>query len=165
MVETVVQVITGVVPPQLAEGRIREAWPSVQSHPAVASLGLLLTRTYLLAPLAWLLMSGVYFGKLLPLVGKRYTLTNRRLMLRRGWKCSVAKEVALADIDEVRVVPDANSNFFRAANLEIVSKGHVVMTLAGVPEPDGFREAVLNAQSAWVPNRVRGAFIAASVKT
>jgi Bacterial PH domain len=118
-----------------------------------------------LAPLAWLLMSGVYFGKLLPLVGKRYTLTNRRLMLRRGWKCSVAKEVALADIDEVRVVPDANSNFFRAANLEIVSKGHVVMTLAGVPEPDGFREAVLNAQSAWVPNRVRGAFIAASVKT
>jgi Bacterial PH domain len=165
MVEAVAQVITGVVPPLLAEGRVREAWPSVQSHPVVATVGLLLTRTIVLAPLAWLLMSGVYFGKLLPLVGKRYTLTNRRLMIRRGWKCSVAKEIALADIDDVRAEPDANSNFFRAANLVIVSKGQVVMTLAGVPEPDGFREAILNAQSAWTPNRTRGHFIAASVKT
>src|SRR5437899_1472011 len=103
MPEAVAQVVTGVMPPLLGEARIREAWPSVASQPGLASVGRALTRTILLAPLAWLLMSAVYFGKLLPIVGRRYTLTNRRIMTRKGWKGVPGKEVALADIDEVRM--------------------------------------------------------------
>jgi hypothetical protein len=164
MPEAVAQVVTGVVPPQLAEAKIREAWPSVASHPALASLGRALTRTVVLAPLAWLLMSLVYFGKLLPFVGRRYTLTNRRVLIRKGWRAVPVHEVALANIDDVRVVTDGNSDFFRAGNLEIVSKGQVVLTLAGVPEPEGFRHAILNACNAWVPNRARGPFVPASAK-
>jgi hypothetical protein len=164
MPEAVAQVVTGVVPPQLAEARIRECWPSVQGTPGLASLGRSLTRTIVLAPLGWVLMSGVFFGKLLPIVGRRYTLTNRRLMIRKGWKCTVAQEIPLADIDEVRVVTDANSDFFRAGTLEIVSKGQVAITLKGVPEPEGYRHAILNACNAWVPNRHRGPFIPASAK-
>jgi hypothetical protein len=164
MPEAVAQIITGVMPPELGEAKIREAWPSVASHPAIANLGRVLTRTIVLAPLAWLLMSVVYFGKLLPIIGRRYTLTNRRLMIRNGWKAVPSKEVALAAIDEVRMVLDANSDFFRAANLEIVSKGQVVLTLPGVPEPEGFRHAIVNARNAWVPNRPRGPFIPASAK-
>ena len=60
--------VAGVIPPQIAEGRIREIWPSVARMPLIASLGRALTRTYVLAPLAWLLMSVAYFGKLLPFV-------------------------------------------------------------------------------------------------
>jgi Bacterial PH domain len=156
--------VTGLVPPLLAEARIREAWPSVQSMPALASLGRALTRTIILAPLAWILMSGIYFGKLMPIVGRRYTLTNRRVMVRKGWSCAVGQEVALADIDDVRVVLDANSDFFRAGNLEIISKGQVAMTLRGVPEPEGFRHAILNSCNAWVPNRAKGPFLAATFK-
>src|ERR1700722_12508824 len=111
--QAVAQAVTGVVPPELGEAKIREAWPSVASHPAVASLGRRLTGTIVLAPLAWLLMSVVYFGKLLPVIGRRYTLTNRRLMIRNGWKAFPSKEVALAAIDEVRMVLDGNSDFFR----------------------------------------------------
>jgi hypothetical protein len=85
-------------------------------------------------------------------------------MVRKGWKCTIQKEIALAEIEDVRVVPDANSDFFRAANLQIISRGHVAMTLRGVPEPEGFKHAILNACNAWVPNRVRGPFIAASAK-
>ena len=165
MPETVAQVITGVMPPELGEARIREAFPSVASKPAVASLGRTLTRTIVLAPLAWLLMAPVYFGKLLPFVGRRYTITNRRVMVRTLWKAAVLKEIALADIDEVRVVLDANSDFFRAANLEIVSKGQVALTLPGVPEPEGFRHAIVNACNAWVPGRARGPFVPASAKS
>jgi hypothetical protein len=164
MVEAVVQVVTGVMPPQLGEARIREAFPSVARVPAVASLGRALTATIVLAPLGWLIMSAVYFGKLLPLVGRRYTLTNRRLMIRTVWKGVALKEVALVDIDEVRVVVDANSDFFRAANLEIVSKGQVALTLPGVPEAEGFKHAIINACNAWVPNRVREPFVPASAK-
>src|SRR5262249_54410346 len=121
------QAITGVVPPQLGEAKIREAWPSVARSPGVASLGRALTRTIILAPLAWMLMALVFCGKLLPFVACRYTLTNRRLMIRRGWKGVPRQEIPLADIDEVRIVIDANSRFFRAATLEIISKGQVVM--------------------------------------
>jgi hypothetical protein len=156
------QVITGVVPPELAEARIREAWPSVARNPGMASLGRVLTRTIVLAPLAWLIMAGGYFGKLLPFLARRYTLTNKALMIRRGLKGKPGQSVPLADIHDVQVKTDANSDFFRAGNLEIISNGQVVMTLRGVPEPDGFRHAILNACNAWVPGRKRGPFIPAS---
>jgi hypothetical protein len=147
------QAVTGVVPPQVAEAKIREAWPSVARSPAVANLGRALTRTIVLAPVAWLVMSVLYFGKVLPILARRYTLTNRRLMIRKGWSGKVAQEVALGDIDDVRLHADANSTFFRAATLEIVSKDKVVMTLPGTPEADSFRVAILNACNAWVPGR------------
>jgi len=163
MAELRVQAVAGVVPPDVAEAKIRETWPSVASAPAIAGLGQALTRTIILAPLAWLLMSGVYFGKLLPFIACRYTLTNRRLMIRRGWKGDPSHEVLLAKIDDVRIVYDAHSDFFRAGTLEIIEGGKVVMTLPGTPSPEGFRIAILNARNAWVPGKVKTLpFIAAS---
>jgi hypothetical protein len=147
------QPVTGVVPPQVAEAKIREAWPSVSRAPGVANLGRLLTRTILLAPLGWLVMSLLYFSKVIPGFARRYTLTNRRLMIRHGVIGKVAGEIALADIDEVRIQTDANSDFFRAATLEILSGGQVRLTLPGTPEPESFRIAILNACNAWVPGR------------
>jgi hypothetical protein len=161
MPEAVAQVVAGVVPRE-CETKIREAWPSVACIPGLATPGRALTGTIVLAPLAWLVMSVVYFGKLLPFVARRYRLTNHALSIRKGWKAVVGREVKLADIDEVKVVTDANSDFFRAANLEIISKGQVVMTLRGVPEPEGFRHAILNARNAWVQGRPQGAFVPAS---
>jgi hypothetical protein len=171
------QIITGVVPPQAGEAMIRELWPSVAAHPAVAGLGKNLTqiagkiaRTVVLFPVglaiaavAWVIMAPAYFGKLLPFVAKRYTLTNRRLMIRRGLKPKPSKEVALADIDDIRIVKDANSDFFMSGTVEVISKGQVVLKLPGVPGPEAFRHAILNAVKAWVPGKAAdGSFIPAS---
>jgi len=156
------QVITGVTPPELAEARIREAWPSVARSPALATLGRMLTATIVLAPLGWLIMAVGYFGKLLPFVARRYTLTNRRVMIRHGITGKPGEQVLLGDIDDVRVETDSNSDFFRAATLAIIVKGQVALKFRGVPEAEGFREAILNACSAWVPGRKRGPFIAAN---
>jgi hypothetical protein len=156
------QAIAGVVPPEVDEARIREAWPSVARSPGLASLGRVLTGTIVLAPLAWLIMSLGYFGKVLPFAARRYTLTNRRLMIRHGLKGKPGQEVKLGDIEDVRVKADANSDFFRAADLEIIAGGQVALTLRGVPEPEGFRQAILNTCNAWVPGRKRGPFIPAS---
>ncbi|MBL8797802.1 MAG: PH domain-containing protein [Planctomycetia bacterium] len=153
--DLVQQPITGIVPPQLGEATIRVAWPSVSATPAVATLGRKLILSIALAPLGWGLMLPFYFRKILPFLAMRYTLTNRRLMIQRGLKPQVSQEVALADIDEVRVVRDANSVFFRSGDLEIVSKGAVKLRLAGVPEPDAFRQAVLNSCMAWVPGKAQ----------
>lgn len=163
MVDYRQQAVTGVIPPDVAEAKIREVWPSVASVGAVAGLGQKLTRTIILAPLAWLIMSAVYFGKLLPFAARRYTLTNRRLMIRRGWKGTPSHEFPLTKIDDVRVVHDAHSDFFRAGTLEIVENGKVAMTLPGTPEADGFRIAILSARNAWVPGKAKTMpFIAAS---
>jgi hypothetical protein len=146
---------------QPEEARLREVWPSVARWPAIASLGRTLTGTIILAPLGWLVMSLVYFGKVAPGMpglfrgAIRYTLTNRRLMIRRGWQGKPSHEIALSDIDDVRVVTDANSDFFRAATLEVISKGQVALTIPGVPEAECFRQAILNTRNAYVPGKVR----------
>ncbi len=147
--------ITGLIPPQVAEGRIRERWPSVARMPLVATLGRALTRTIVLAPLGWLIMSLAYFGKLLPFFMRRYTVTNQRVMIRSGWSGKPSAEVPLEKIDDVRVVADANSDFFRAATVEILSGSDVILRLPGVPEPHSFRWAILNARNAWVPGKAK----------
>lgn len=159
------QAVTGIVAPQVGEALIREVYPSVAAHPALARLGRTLTRTIIGAPVAWLLMSLLYFGKALPFLGRRYTLTNRRLMIRKGISRRPAWEVPLAEIDDVRVQMDANSDFFRAGNLEIISQGKVIFTLQGVPEPESFRHSIINAYKAWVPGKAAGPFSPAKAAT
>ena len=82
-------------------------------------------------------------------------------MVQGGLKPAPIQEVLLAEIDEVRVLNDDNSAFFRASTLEIVAKGAVILTLPGVPEPESFRHAIINACNAFVPGRARGAFVPA----
>jgi hypothetical protein len=147
------QAVTGLVPPQLDEAVIRIAWPSVGAFPGLASLGRILMRTMVLAPLGWLVLAPLYFSKVIPGLVRRYVLTNRRLMFQRGLRFEPAQEVPLADIEEVRIQEDANSPFYRSANLEIVSKGEVRMTLPGVPGPQAFRRAIISACEAWVPGK------------
>lgn len=148
--------VTGVVPPSEREAKIRTVWPSVtDASAAVAGLGAALTKTRILAPLAWMMMAPFYFKKILPIVMKRYTLTNRRVMIQRGWGCKVKKEVALADIDEIRLDESSYSAFYRSGTLEIYSDGKLAMRLGGVPEPQSFRQSILNAMMAWVPEKAK----------
>jgi hypothetical protein len=166
------QAVTGLVPPQAGEAVIRETFPSVTAFPPVATLGRVAIRSYIAAPLGWFAMLPFYFLKILPVLSTRYCVTNRRVMVLKGWGQMAishtvnnpkkpSKEVPLADIDDVRIVRDANSEFFRAGNLEIVSQGQVVLTLAGVPEPESFRQSILNASKAWVPGKIPGPFVPA----
>jgi hypothetical protein len=157
------QAVTGVMPPQLGEAMIREAWPTVlEAQSGVARLAHTLIKTVVLAPLGWLLLLPLFGKRLLPFLSKRYTLTNRRLMVQRGLRPKPAQEIALADIDEVRLVPDSFDRFYLSGTLEVLSKGQVALTLPGVPEPEGFRHAVVNAVKAWVPAKATGPFQPAS---
>jgi hypothetical protein len=155
------QPITGVMPPQSGEAMIREVWPSVAAYPTVARLGRSLIRSWLGAPIGWLLMAPFYFLKILPFLATRYTLTNRRLMIRRGLKPEPIQDVGLAEIDDVRINSDDNSDFFRASNLAIISQGKTVLTLAGVPEPESLRHSIIEACQAWGPGKLRGPFVPA----
>src|SRR5436853_5699371 len=79
------QAITGVMPPLLGEARIREEWPTVLGiMPPVALLAKALMKTFILAPVGFLLLLPLFAMKFGPFVCRRYTLTNRRLMIQRG---------------------------------------------------------------------------------
>jgi hypothetical protein len=151
------QAVTGVVPPQTGEAIIRDVWPSVAAHPGVANLARACYRTIVLAPVAWLALAPFKFQKLLgigPLAGlaKRYRLTNRRLMICKGLRPVPDKEVALDEIQDVRLVTDANSAFFWSGTLEVLNtKGQVALTLPGVPEVESVRQSILQAVKAWGP--------------
>lgn len=159
------QAVTGLIPPQVNEALIREVWPSVAAIPPAASLGRVLMNSRIGAPVAWLLLAPLYFKKILPFLATRYWLTNRRVAVMRGLKPKPVAEAALADIDEIRVVNDANSGFYRSANLEIVSQGKVILTLKGVPGPESFRHAIINAYKAWVPGKAAGRILPAKGET
>jgi hypothetical protein len=149
------QPITGVIAPQEREAHIRTAWPSLAAWPAVATLGRKLIQSYVLAPVGWMLMLPFYFLKVLPIVGFRYTLTNRRVMIQTGWLRKIKQEMSLADIDDIRVVRDGNSLYFRSGTIELLSGGGVKMTLTGVKEPEVFHHAIRNACMAWVPDKAK----------
>ncbi len=163
------QAVAGLMPPQLGEARIREAWPSLLGVQAgVASLGSKLIRSIFLAPLGWFVNALLFGKKFMPFACKRYTLTNRRLMIQHGWKPAPVKEVALKDIDDVRLDAASYDAFYRSGDLDVLSAGNVALKLVGVPEPDSFRHAVLNAVKAWGgPDKLKGPFLPASapVKT
>ena len=156
------QAVTGLVPPQLDEAVIRIVWPSVTAFPGAASLGRVLMRTIVLAPLGWLLLAPVYFLKVVPGFARRYVLTNRRLMFQKGLRLQPAAAIDLSEIDDVQIKEDANTAFYRSAKLEILSKGQVRMTLKGVPGPQAVRHTILNACKAWVPGKATGPFQPAS---
>jgi hypothetical protein len=148
------QAITGLMPPSLGEARVRVAFPALPGVAAApAGLAKMLTRTYVLVPLAWLIQAPLFALKFAPFVCKRYTLTNRRLMVRKGWKPVPVQEIALADIEDARLDREAVDPFFVSGTLQVFSKGQVAMTLPGVPEPEGFRQTVLNTIAAWVPGK------------
>jgi hypothetical protein len=145
------QAVAGLMPPQVGEALIREVFPSVTANPGFADLAEKLMHTIVLAPVGWLLLSWFYFRKILPFFARRYTLTNRRLMIRRGLKPKPAWQIDLADIEDVRPEPGSSSHFYRSGTLEIVSRGQVVLRLRGVPEAEGFRRTIINACKAWAP--------------
>jgi hypothetical protein len=150
------QAVSGVTPPQLGEAMIREVRPGVvDTWAAAAVLGEKLIRSIILAPAGWAVLAPLYFRRIMPFLCKRYTLTNQRLMIQRGLKPRPVQSIPLAEIDEVRFDHHSYNSFFLTGTLEIISKGEVKLRLTGVPEPESFRHALVNAISAWVPGKAK----------
>jgi hypothetical protein len=118
---------------------------------SLAVLGALLVRSGLLTPIGLLILAPLWLLKFAPFWGcKRYTITNRRLLIRRGWRPFIVQEMPLSDIAEVRLDESKIDRYFLSTELRIVDRqGQVRMTLTAVPEPASFRQSLLQAQRAW----------------
>ncbi|MFQ3650277.1 MAG: PH domain-containing protein [Gemmataceae bacterium] len=152
---------------KLPERRIREVYRATDGVcPPLARLGAALVQSGVLAPLGLLILAPLWLLKFAPFWGcQRYTITNRRLLIRRGWRPYTLCEMPLSELAEVRLDENRIDRFFLSATLQLVDRqGQVRLTLSAVPEPAGFRQSLLAAQRAWgVPaTEVTGPFLPAS---
>lgn len=154
------QAIAGVTPAATQETTIMTVWPSVCRFGLGRFLGQLydirMPDIYFLrlgrlialmtAPIALVL----FFMRLAPGIGTRYTLTNRRLIVQKGLKMAEDKFVDLDRFDkiDVEVLPgqswyDAGDLVFKLGNVE-------TFRLDAVSRPEAFRSTVFKAHQVYV---------------
>jgi len=151
--------ITGVAPSQLVEVTIRTVWPSTAMFPPARALSRLYSIRAgwgifkvgnLFMLLAIPLALAMYFFRLLPWVIRRYTLTNRRLIVQQGIFAKPERWVELDDYDTIEIDVLPGQEWYRAGQL-IFRNGDVeTFRLAAVPYPDSFRHTCLAARNAFV---------------
>jgi hypothetical protein len=153
------QAIPGVAPPDVAEVTMMTVYPSN----AVSSLGRALGQMFankLGAPpvtlgnflaLATIPVSLVlFFYLLIPFTYRRYVLTNRRLIVKKGWRGIDEKWVQLDGFDAIEIQILPGQQWYHSGEM-IFKKGAVeTFRISGVPRPEPFRETCLKAQRAFV---------------
>lgn len=144
------------------ESQIETVYPSI----AAASIGRLIGSLCDSIPLriGGVKLSCLLFG--LPLMpfalagyflqkaaGERYTLTNRSVSAHSAIGQRRLRHAALADVADVAVDVKAGQPFYHAGDLQLLNaRGDLLLTLPGVPRPERFRSAILEARDARVMN-------------
>ncbi|MEZ6058335.1 MAG: hypothetical protein R3C01_16670 [Planctomycetaceae bacterium] len=97
-------------------------------------------------PLAPLALVGYVMSKL---TWERYELTNRGIGIWKALGNARLQQISLTDFADIAINVQPGMEFFHAGDLQLQSaKGDVLMTLAGVPHPDRFRQQILEARAA-----------------
>ena len=154
------QAISGVSPASVQETTIMTVWPSNAMFGLGRSLGTLYAIRFpdiyflrvgnLIALLSIPIALVLFFMRVAPFIGQRYTLTNRRVVVYKGLLVEEERAVALDRFDKVDidVLPgqawyDAGDLIFRLGNTE-------TFRLAGVSRPEAFRSQIIKAHMAYV---------------
>ncbi len=153
------QPIAGVAPPELKETTIAIVWPSIAAYPSGRFLGGLYSIRlgfYIVRVGNFLALASIphalalYFWKLLPWVGSRYRLTNKRLIVERGMKYLEEKSVELDRYSEIDIVVQPGQAWFHAGDLIFRHDNVETFRLEGVSRPESFRQICLKAQRGYV---------------
>jgi hypothetical protein len=154
------QAISGVSPASVKETTIMTVWPSNAMFGLGRWLGTLYAIRFpdvyifrlgnLIALLSIPIALVLFFMRVAPFIGQRYTLTNRRVVVYKGLLVEEERSVALDRFDrvEIDVLPgqawyDAGDLIFRLGNTE-------TFRLAGVSRPEAFRSQIVKAHMAYV---------------
>ena len=155
-----IQAIAGVSPAETKEMTVMTVWPSVAQYGLGRTLGTLyairwpdvyIFRLGHLLALAFIPVSLVlFFMRVAPFIGRRYRLTNRRIIVERGIAGVEEKSIDLDRFDSIstEILPgqgwyDAGDLVFRQGNVE-------TFRLAGVSRPEAFRQTCLKSHMANV---------------
>lgn len=157
------QSIPGVTPADLAEVTCKVVWPTIAATQAgklvgcVSSirlgLGSFFTVGTLMAVATIPISLAVFAWQLMPFVCRRYTITNRRIVIRKGLSALDDRWISFDDFDAIDVAVLPGQAWFHAGDLSFRRGGTEVLRLAGVPRPETVRRYCLTAQNALISVR------------
>ncbi len=163
LTDSMTQPITGVTPAELTEVPCKVIWPTIGAMALGRLVGRLssirfgwgefFTLGKLLA-VATLPFSLIVFGwQLTPYGCRRYMLTNRRIIVRKGLMAVDQRWISFDDFDTIDIEVLPGQEWFHAGDLVCRHGGIEVLRLAGVPRPEALRQVCLSMQSALVSVR------------
>ena len=157
------QAIAGVVPSDLAEVTCKVVWPTIAATRLGRMVGRLaevrfgfgefLTLGTLFTVATIPVSLAVFAWQLLPYVCRRYTLTNRRIIVRKGLMALDERWISLDDFDSIDVEVLPGQQWLHAGDLIFRHGDSQVLRLAGVSRPETVRQFTLMARAALVDVR------------
>ena len=143
-----------------AENEMMTVFPSVGS----TGFGRALGRLYESIPLGGgpvklshllFALPGAPFGALLyfylKILGRRYVLTNRSVLIKSALGGTEFQRIDLADVADVRVTQYDGQQFYRCGDLDLLgADGKTILQLPGVPHAEILRETILKARDSAV---------------
>ncbi len=155
--------ISGVAPAAVRETTVMTVWPSNAKYSLGRTLGRLYAITWpdiyifrlgnLIALASIPVALVLFFLRILPGVGTRYRLTNRRILVERGIAGKLDKAVDLDRFDSIEVDVQPGQAWYDAGDL-VFKLGNVeTFRLEGVSRPDAFRATCLKAHQSYVSVR------------
>ena len=153
------QAIAGVTPAEEKECTTMSVYPSAVAYPTGTFLGkaysirwpdLYIFRLGNLIALASIPHAlFLYFCRIAPAIGLKYTLTNRRVVVIKGIKGIEDKSIELDRFDAIEVEVKPGQEWFHAGDLVFKLGGTETFRLVGVSRPETFRVTCMHAHRAY----------------
>ena len=150
------QPIAGVAPAELDEVTVMTVWPSISLYPSGRFLGTLYSwkwpNVYIFRMGNLLALASIphalalYVYRILPWVGVRYILTNRRIIVARGIMAVEERSIDLDRFNSVDIEVQLGQAWFDAGDLVFKLDGVETFRLGGVSRPEAFRSTCLHSQ-------------------
>ena len=92
----------------------------------------------------------LYFLKVFPWKGIRYKVTNRRVIVERGWTGEEERSVDLGRFDRIEIVVRPGQGWYNSGDLIFRQGQTATFQLDGVSRPESFRQICLKTRQANV---------------
>lgn len=153
--------ILGVAPSDEDEVLVMSYFTSMSANPLARQLGRVYQMSLPVGPFA------ITIGKVLsvalipvslllwlvnlaPFVCRRYTVTNKRVVVQRGWTAQDERSVAFDRFDSIEIEVFAGQDWYDAGDLVFRQGATETFRLQAAPYPDGLRTNILKCRNSHV---------------
>lgn len=142
----------------VSETRMATRWPTIAYYPVgrrcgdFCSIPTGYSRIFTVGTLMMLVTIpvtlAIYLWQLMPFVCRRYRLTNRRVLILKGYTALEDTSIGLDQFDTIDVEIFPGDGWLQAGDLVFRSENKEVFRLPGVSRPETFRQTCLKAKEA-----------------
>jgi len=154
------QPVPAAMPSDLAEVTCKVVWPTIGATRIGRLVGRLaairvgfgefFTLGKLMALATIPLSLTAFAWQLMPCVCRRYALSNRRIIVRKGLMPVDYRWISLDEFDSVDVEVLPGQQWLHAGDVIFKRAGNEILRLPGVSRPDVFRQVCLTSRNALV---------------